>query len=63
MPVYVEHSSKRFIDQLRLCIRARNLAYATEKTYVGWTLRFIRFHNKRHPNSMGEAEIKSFCGI
>ncbi len=60
IPIHVEHSSERFIDRLRLFIRARNLAYATEKTYVSWILRFIRYHEKRHPKDMGESEIESF---
>ena len=32
----------------------------TEKAYVHWTKRFIFFHNKRHPEEMGEAEIGRF---
>jgi len=52
----------RFIDQLRSTIRQRGLSYATEKTYVHWVLRFIRFHQKRHPESMGSAEIEQFLG-
>ena len=35
VPIHVNHKSERFIDQVRLFIRARNLAYATEQTYVG----------------------------
>jgi len=60
VPVSVNHLSTRFIDQLRLFIRSRNMAYATEKTYICWILRFIRFHNKRHPRAMGRREIESF---
>ena len=32
----------------------------TEKTYVGWIRRFILFHSRRHPISMGDAEIREF---
>ncbi len=60
IPIYVDHHSTRFIDRLRLCIRSRNLAYATEKTYVTWALQFIRFHRKQHPKDMGTNEIESF---
>lgn len=60
VPIFVNHRSVRFIDQLRLFIRSRNLAYSTEKTYVCYILRFIRFHHKRHPESMGRAEIEEF---
>lgn len=60
IPFHIDHSSERFIDRLRLFIRARNLAYATEKTYVSWVVRFIRFHHMKHPAEMGEGEIESF---
>ena len=60
IPIHIAHDSERFIDRLRLFIRARNLAYATEKTYVTWILQFIRFHKMRHPKEMGESEIESF---
>jgi len=48
------------MDRLKLHIRSHNLAYTTEKSYVHWILRFIRFHNKQHPNTMREQEIESF---
>jgi len=52
----------RFVDQLRSTIRRRGLSYATEKTYVHWVLRFIRFHGKRHPAHMGASEVEQFLG-
>ncbi|MEE8056995.1 MAG: site-specific integrase [Pseudomonadales bacterium] len=32
----------------------------TEKTYLYWIRHFIRFHNKRHPEQMGNREIEHF---
>ena len=60
VPVHVDHTSNRFIDKLRLFIRARTLAYVTEKTYVGWILHFIRYHKKKHPEDMWTPEIEAF---
>jgi len=60
VPVTVNPISTRFIDQLRLFIRSRNLAYATEKTYINWILRFIRYHNMTHPRDMNEKHIETF---
>lgn len=60
IPSSISIDSPRFIDQLRIFIRKKNLAYTTEKTYVGWVLQFIRFHNKRHPKEMGAHEIDQF---
>ena len=52
--------SKRLIDQLREVLRYHHYAIRTEKAYVGWVLRFIRFHNKKHPKDMGKDEIEAF---
>ena len=60
VPVIVNPLSTRFIDQLRLFIRSRNMAYATEKTYVSWILRFIRYHHMTHPRDMSEKHIETF---
>jgi len=32
----------------------------TEQAYVQWIRRFILFHHKRHPQEMGEQEIREF---
>jgi integron integrase len=60
IPPKIPPNPTRFVDQLRAFIRARNLAYSTEKTYIHWTLRFIRFHKRKHPQELGEAEIEAF---
>lgn len=58
----VSGHSGRFIDQLRLTIRSQGLSYETEKTYVHWVVRFIRFHEFKHPKNMNAAEVESFLG-
>ncbi len=50
----------RFMDQFRSAIRARNLAYKTEKTYCLWIKRFIRYHRMNHPKNMGPVEVEQF---
>ncbi len=52
--------SERLIDQLREVLRYHHYAIRTERAYVGWVLRFIRFHNKKHPRDMGKDEIEAF---
>jgi integron integrase len=52
--------SERFAHQVRQDLRDKGYAYQTEKTYLHWITRFIRFHNKRHPRQMGEAHINAF---
>ena len=50
----------RFMDRLRAFIRAKNLAYKTEKTYCHWIKRFIKFHNMQKPQEMGEMHVEQF---
>ncbi len=50
----------RFMDQLRVCIRSKQLAYKTEKTYCYWVHNFIRYHKYKHPEKMGDHEIDQF---
>lgn len=41
-------------------IRARHLAYRTEKTYLHWVRRFLWFHGLRDPRALGPDEIAEF---
>jgi integron integrase len=50
----------RLLDQVRLAIRTRKYSPRTEKTYVDWTRRFVRFHGYRHPGDLGAAEVNEF---
>ena len=50
----------RLLDQLRHQIRLRHYSYRTELTYVGWVKRFILFHEKKHPASMGGPEVEAW---
>lgn len=50
----------KLIDQLRNEIRYRHYSIRTEKAYIDWVKRFIHFHDRQHPNTMGEKEIKQF---
>ena len=52
--------SPKLLDQMRDALRARHYSPRTEKTYISWVARFIRFHKMRHPKDMGEPEINEF---
>jgi len=53
-------NSNRFVNLFRQSIRDRGLSFATEKTYLNWVLRFIRFHKRRHPRDLGSEDISLF---
>jgi integron integrase len=50
----------RLIPGIRAMLRARHYSRRTEEAYVGWITRYILFHNKRHPASMGGEEVNAF---
>lgn len=50
----------KLLDRVRNVLRTKNYAYRTEQAYLGWIKRFILFHNKKHPSSLGEAEIETY---
>ncbi|MEZ4673110.1 MAG: integron integrase [Caldilineaceae bacterium] len=56
----MEQKPKKLLDQVRDAIRLKNYAYSTEKAYVDWIERFIRFHKLRHPREMNSPEIEAF---
>ncbi len=57
---FINGHKPKLLDQVRHAIRLKNYAYATEQNYVQWIKRFILFHDKQHPNTMGRAEVEAF---
>ena len=55
----VQHSPK-LLDRMRAEIRVRHYSIRTEQTYIDWVRRYILFHDKRHPQDMGAAEVQAF---
>jgi len=53
-------SKPRLLEQLRHAIRYKHYSYRTEQAYVHWVRRFILFSGKRHPVTLGEAEVTRF---
>jgi len=48
------------LDRVRELIRTRHYSPSTEKAYVGWIRRYVLFHGKRHPATMGSREVTAF---
>ncbi|MEW8333637.1 MAG: integron integrase [Candidatus Thiodiazotropha sp.] len=49
-----------FLQQVVNQIRVRHYSRRTEETYLHWIKRYIFYHNKRHPNEMGERQVAQF---
>ena len=50
----------RLLDRVRDAIRARHYSRRTEVAYVTWIRRYIVFHEKAHPSTLGAPEISAF---
>src|SRR5690606_7608939 len=48
------------LGRVRECIRYLHYSIRTEKTYVFWIRKFLRFHEMRHPTCLGQAEVEAF---
>jgi integron integrase len=56
----MDERQQRLIPRVRSALRTRHYSRRTEEAYVGWIKRFIFFHGKRHPASMGGEEVNAF---
>ena len=50
----------KLLDRMAATLRTRHYSSRTVETYVWWAKRYILFHNKRHPASMGADEANAF---
>ena len=53
------------LDDVRQTVRLRHMSYRTEQTYLGWVVRFVRFHAARagafvHPADLAEPDVEAF---
>jgi len=48
------------LTETRKAIRVRQYSLATERIYLGWCRRFIRFHHPRHPRDVGKIGVEAF---
>ena len=54
------YQQPKLLEQVRDAIRTRHYSLRTEEAYVQWIRRFILFHDKRHPQDLGAAEVQQF---
>ena len=52
--------SERLIDSVRAAIRVRHYSRRTERAYLSWIKRFVRYHGLRHPRELGAAEVTAY---
>ena len=50
----------RLEDQIRAACRVRNYSLSTERCYVGWYKRFVRWAGLRHPATLGGDRVQAW---
>lgn len=53
-------SAPKLLDQVRHAIRARHYSRRTEVAYVTWIRRYIGYHKKAHPSTLGGQDLSAF---
>ncbi len=48
------------LEVVRQRIRLKHYSHRTEKSYIHWIRRFVRFHGRQHPRLLGKPDIESF---
>jgi site-specific recombinase XerD len=54
------NQSPKLLDRVRQTCQRRQYSYHTEKAYVRWVTRFVRFHDTTHPRRLDEDDIRAF---
>jgi len=51
-------TSPTVLGWMRECIRLLHYSPRTEKVYLFWVRRYLRFHRMRHPAQLGKPEVE-----
>ena len=62
MPDSTKSQQPKLLDQVRQVLRLHHYSIHTERSYVDWIVRFVRFHSMRAREDLfpAEAKIESF---
>ena len=57
---YAGTRQPRLMELVRTRLRTLHYSKRTEEAYVGWLVRFIRFHGLKHPRDLGGPDVERF---
>jgi hypothetical protein len=52
--------SPRFMDRFRHYLQQKHYSYATEETYCGWVVRFIKYHGIQGESEFTTEKLEHF---
>ena len=50
----------KLLDQIRSKARLKHFSIHTENSYVSWAKRYVMYHNKKHPKTLGVVDVEAF---
>ncbi len=61
---FVPNRNNKLMEQVKECLRYYHYAYTTEKTYLTWILRYIKFFGgKTHPRDLSSADVEKYLSF
>jgi len=51
---------RKILEKIHDIMRLKHYSFRTEKSYIHWMKRFYYYHNRKHPEDMGEKEVNDF---
>ena len=52
--------SSSFLDRVRATCCRKGYTYRTEKTYLRWIVRYVKYHGTEHPRAFGKEEVRDY---
>lgn len=59
-PVIVDETRPEWHQLVQRSLRTQHYALATERAYLEWLERFVRFHDDKDPRESGAADVRAF---
>ena len=61
MPANVtQYKPPKLLERVRNACRTRHLSLSTEKAYVSWVRRYVRYHHLVHPSELDKTHVRAF---
>ena len=54
------NDSSPFLNRVRAACRRKGYTYQTEKTYLHWIVRYVKYHGTEHPRAFGKPEVREY---
>lgn len=56
----VSTTSPNLWERIAIACRVKHYSLSTERTYVAWARKFVTWSGRRHPRTMGAAEVEAY---